>query len=239
MGAMVGPETFTEVRYLAHQVQLDAVDVIARVGHEFAAAFGRESGGLVRPYRTAGAETVVVALGSVLGTLKDAVDDARAAGERVGVLGVTSFRPFPYDAVREALAGARRVVVIDRALAPGVGGVVAQDVTRTCSGPGSRPGRCRCTTTTRARWPATLVPPRPRAATRDGAARHAASPAFAVLYLHGWNDYFYQRERPPLVGRRAPSTHWTCASTAGLCGRTRRVASWSRSRSTTRTSTPP
>ncbi|PFG38286.1 pyruvate ferredoxin oxidoreductase alpha subunit [Georgenia soli] len=137
MGAMVGPETFTEVRYLAHQVQLDAVEVIERVADEFAAAFGRETGGLVRPYRTTGAETVVVALGSVLGTLKDAVDDADAAGERIGVLGITSFRPFPYEAVREALAGARRVVVIDRALAPGVGGVVAQDVATALAGTGT------------------------------------------------------------------------------------------------------
>ena len=137
MGAMVGPEMFTEVRYLAHQVQLDAVEVIERVSNEFRAVFGRESGGLVRPYRTAGAETVVIALGSVLGTLKDAVDDARAAGEHVGVLGVTSFRPFPYDALREALAGARRVVVLERAFAPGVGGIVTQDVTTALAGSGA------------------------------------------------------------------------------------------------------
>jgi pyruvate ferredoxin oxidoreductase alpha subunit len=137
MGAMVGPEMFTEVRYLAHQVQLDALEVVERVSREFCSVFGRESGGLVRPYRLAGADTVVVALGSVLGTLKDAVDDARAAGERVGVLGITSFRPFPYDAVRAALAGARRVVVLDRALAPGVGGIVAQDVRAALAGSGT------------------------------------------------------------------------------------------------------
>jgi len=128
IGAMVGPEAFTEVRYLAHHRQLDALETIPRVAAEFAAVFGRDSGGLVRPYRLDGAETVVIALGSVFGTLQDVVDLERDAGVSVGLLGVTSFRPFPYDAVREALAGAKRVVVLERALALGVGGIVATDV---------------------------------------------------------------------------------------------------------------
>lgn len=138
MGAMVGPEAFAEVRYLAHQVQLDAVEVVDRVARDFRAAFGRDSGGLVRPYRTEGAETVVVALGSVLGTLKDVVDEVRRDGHPVGVLGLTSFRPFPYDAVREALAGARRVVMLERAFAPGVGGVVQQDLRTALEGTGTQ-----------------------------------------------------------------------------------------------------
>ena len=128
IGAMVGPEAFTEVRYLAHRRQLDALETIPRVAAEFAAVFGRDSGGLVRPYRLDGAETVVIALGSVFGTLQDVVDLERDAGVSVGLLGVTSFRPFPYDAVREALVGAKRVVVLERALALGVGGIVATDV---------------------------------------------------------------------------------------------------------------
>ena len=128
IGAMVGPEAFTEVSYLAHRRQLDALETIPRVAAEFAAVFGRDSGGLVRPYRLDGAETVVIALGSVFGTLQDVVDLEREAGVPVGLLGITSFRPFPYDAVREALAGATRVVVLERALALGVGGIVASDV---------------------------------------------------------------------------------------------------------------
>jgi pyruvate ferredoxin oxidoreductase alpha subunit len=64
----------------------------------------------------------------VLGTVKDTVDALRADGKRVGVLGITTFRPFPAEAVRKAVRGARRVVVIDRALAAGAGGVVTADV---------------------------------------------------------------------------------------------------------------
>ena len=128
IGAMVGPEAFTEVRYLAHLAQLDALTEIPRVADLFADAFGRRSGGLIRPYRVDDAETVVVALGSVLGTIKDAIDDMRESGERIGVLGICTYRPFPAEAVRKALSGARRVVVIDRAVAAGSGGIVAADV---------------------------------------------------------------------------------------------------------------
>jgi pyruvate ferredoxin oxidoreductase alpha subunit len=128
IGAMVGPDAFTEVRYLAHDRHLRALELIPEVASEFAAAFGRESGGLVRPYRCADAETVVVALGSVLGTIQDTVDELRDEGLSIGVLGVTSFRPFPTEAVRTALHGVRRVVVLERALAVGMGGIVTTDV---------------------------------------------------------------------------------------------------------------
>ncbi|WP_421735734.1 hypothetical protein [Cellulomonas sp.] len=136
IGSMVGPDAFTEVRYLAHLRQLEALEVIPRVAAEFAARFGRDSGGLLRPYRTEGAETVVVALGSVFGTLQDVVDAERDEGVSVGLLGVTSFRPFPYEALAAAVAGARRVVVIERALAVGAGGIVSGDVRLALAGSG-------------------------------------------------------------------------------------------------------
>ncbi|HET9140774.1 transketolase C-terminal domain-containing protein [Actinophytocola sp.] len=134
IGAMVGPEAFTEVRYLAHAKQIQALDLIPEVSAEFAGLFGRDSGGLVRPYRTDDAETIVVALGSVLGTLKDTVDELRAEGERIGVLGITSFRPFPLDDVRDHLRDAKRVVVLERAFAVGIGGIVSANVRMALSG---------------------------------------------------------------------------------------------------------
>jgi pyruvate ferredoxin oxidoreductase alpha subunit len=128
IGAMVGPEAFAEVKYLAHAKQLQALDVIPEVAAEFAAAFGRPSGGLVRGYRTEDAETVVVALGSVLGTIEDTIDAMREDGVRIGALAIKAFRPFPMEEVRTALAGAKRVVVLEKALAVGRGGIVAADV---------------------------------------------------------------------------------------------------------------
>ena len=134
IGAMVGPDAFTEVRYLAHDKQMQALELIPAVATDFAAAFGRDSGGLVRPYRCEDAETVVVALGSVLGTIKDTVDELRDEGVKIGALGLTSFRPFPLDAVRTALGHARRVVVLERALAVGIGGIVSANVRMALSG---------------------------------------------------------------------------------------------------------
>ncbi|HEY4947577.1 MAG TPA: transketolase C-terminal domain-containing protein [Acidimicrobiales bacterium] len=128
IGAMVGPEAFEEVRYLAHLRQLDALERIPAMATEFEEVFGRPSGALVSPYRTEDADIVIVALGSVLGTIKDAVDARRDAGDRVGVLGITAFRPFPSDAVREALSRARSVVVVEKAFSIGFGGVLSTDV---------------------------------------------------------------------------------------------------------------
>ncbi|MBW6494293.1 MAG: pyruvate ferredoxin oxidoreductase [Burkholderiaceae bacterium] len=128
IGAMVGPEAFSEVRYLAHAKQLQALELIPRIAAEFETAFGRQSGGLVRPYSMDDAETVVIALGSVLGTIKDTVDEMRADGLKIGVLGITSFRPFPLAAIREAARNARRIVVLEKSLAVGIGGIVATNV---------------------------------------------------------------------------------------------------------------
>jgi pyruvate ferredoxin oxidoreductase alpha subunit len=137
--ATVGPEAFEEVRYLAHLRQLQAIERIPEIAGEFAEAFGRNSGGLVHPYRSEDAETVVVALGSVLGTLKDVVDEERAAGRRVGALGIGTFRPFPAAAVRAVLTDARRVVVVEKALAPGSGGILATDLALALASRGAGP----------------------------------------------------------------------------------------------------
>ena len=128
IGAMVGPEAFTEVRYLSHLRQLDALELIPTLASEFASTFGRESGALLHSYRTDDATTIVVALGSVLGTIKDAVDRRRDLGHRVGVVGITTFRPFPFEEVCRALSNAEKVIVIEKAFSVGYGGVLSADV---------------------------------------------------------------------------------------------------------------
>ncbi len=134
IGAMVGPEAFEEVKVLAHLRLLDALEEIPRVAAEFEALSGRASGGLVSGYRLENAEVAVVAMGSVLGTLKDAVDARRELGERVGVLGVSTFRPFPEAAVTDALGHVERVVVLEKAFNPGGRGVLASDVALALAG---------------------------------------------------------------------------------------------------------
>ena len=134
IGAMVGPEAFMEVRYLAHAKQLSALEHIPRIADEFTSRFGRTSGGLVRGYRIDDAQTIVVALGSVLGTLKDTIDEMRETGVKIGVLGIQSFRPFPLAAVREALQRAWRFVVLEKSFSVGLGGVLSTDVRVALSG---------------------------------------------------------------------------------------------------------
>jgi pyruvate ferredoxin oxidoreductase alpha subunit len=134
IGAMVGPEAFMEVKYLAHAKQMRALELIPEIAADFKEAFARDSGGLIRSYRAQDAETIVLALGSVLGTIKDTVDELREQGMKIGVVGITSFRPFPLDAVRAALSHAQRVVVLEKALAVGIGGIVSANVRMALAG---------------------------------------------------------------------------------------------------------
>jgi pyruvate ferredoxin oxidoreductase alpha subunit len=110
-----------------HAKQMAALDEIPVIAEQFRQSFGRDSGGLLKHYRLEDAETVVVALGSVLGTIEEVVDGMREEGVPVGVLGVTCFRPWPVGEVREALSRAKRVVVVEKAFAVGAGGIVGQN----------------------------------------------------------------------------------------------------------------
>ncbi len=131
IGAMVGPEAFTEVRYLAHQKQKDALKVIPKINEEFKEIFGRDSGGLISTFNVDGADTVIVTLGSVIGTIQEALDEQ---DENIGALTIRSFRPFPLDAIRSALKDVKRVVVFEKCFAVGIGGIVANNVRMAMSG---------------------------------------------------------------------------------------------------------
>jgi pyruvate ferredoxin oxidoreductase alpha subunit len=134
---MVGPEAFLEVRYLAHHKQLRALERIPELACEFREAFGHDSGGLVRGYQTEGAETIAIALGSVNGTIQDVVDELRKEGVSIGCVSVCCYRPFPLAALRSAIPHARRVVVIEKSLAPGIGGILSTDVRTALAGTGT------------------------------------------------------------------------------------------------------
>ncbi len=136
IGAMVGPEAFMEVKYLAHAKQMQAIELIPKLAEEFKNIFGRDSGGLIRTYQIEDAETVIIAMGSILGTIKDVVDEMRAEGHKIGVLGIISFRPFPLEQVREALSKSKRFLILEKSLAVGMGGIVATNVRMAVSGMG-------------------------------------------------------------------------------------------------------
>lgn len=128
IGAMVGPEAFTEVKYMSHMKNLQALSVIPEEAAKFTEIFNRDSGGLIRPYKMESARNIVIALGSVLGTIKDVVDEMIADDFSIGVLGLTTFRPFPFDAVRDALVNAHNVFIVEKAFQLGIGGIVTENV---------------------------------------------------------------------------------------------------------------
>lgn len=134
MGAMVGPEAFAEVRFLAHYKQLEALDLIPAHAAEFETVFGRDSGGLLKSFDADGRDTVVVTMGSVVGTMKSVLAEMRADGESIGLLSIRSYRPFPRERLAAALAGAKRVIVFEKSLAVGMGGILAADVRMTLAG---------------------------------------------------------------------------------------------------------
>jgi pyruvate ferredoxin oxidoreductase alpha subunit len=125
IGVLVGPDAFTEVKYLEHKKMLRAKKVIAKTAADFKAAFGRDAGGFVRSYHMENAETAIVAMGSVVGTLKDLIDERREKGEKIGLVSISSFRPFPSEEVNEALKNAKHVIAVEKSLASGQGGVLA------------------------------------------------------------------------------------------------------------------
>ncbi len=128
IGAMVGPEAFTEVRFLAHFKQLQALELIPQHSRNYTDIIGRDSGGLIKSFEAEGAETVVITMGSVIGTFKHVLAEMREHGHSVGAITIRSYRPFPRDALRAALKDAKRVIVFEKCLAVGMGGVVAMNV---------------------------------------------------------------------------------------------------------------
>lgn len=126
-----GPLDLTDY-YFEHKRQEiegmnNALTVIEDIGRKFAEMSGREYR-LLDCYRTDDAEKIIIILGSAAGTAKQAADDLREKGEKVGVLKIRCFRPFPAAQIKDALAGAKAVAVLDRACSFGLGGPVFHEV---------------------------------------------------------------------------------------------------------------
>ncbi len=119
MGMYATPEYYMEFRYEVDQAMNRAADLIRSAGKEFGAKFGRDYSCLVEKYQLDDAEIAIVALGSVCGTIKDAIDEMRAEGKKVGLLRIITYRPFPADDVREALKGIKKIGVFEKNLSIG------------------------------------------------------------------------------------------------------------------------
>jgi len=117
-GPFAMPDYYYELRRAQAAASAAALEVFPSIAAELEPLCGRRYAP-IEQYRLEGAERVLVALGSTCGTARDVVDELRAAGEAAGLLELTSYRPFPSRLVAAALAGADRVLVLDRADSPG------------------------------------------------------------------------------------------------------------------------
>jgi pyruvate ferredoxin oxidoreductase alpha subunit len=127
-GMYATPEYYMEFRYEVDQAMKRSMKAFSAAGKEFAELFGRDYSAPVESYRLDDADTALVAMGSICGTAKDAVDEMRKKGRKVGLLNVRTFRPFPEEDLAKALSGVSRVAVLDKNISLGAKGAVALEV---------------------------------------------------------------------------------------------------------------
>jgi len=127
-GMYATPDYYHEFRYEIDNAAKRAKKVIQKAGKEFGTMFGRDYSALVEGYRLDDAETAIVAMGSICGTIKDSIDEMRAEGKKVGLLKLRVFRPFPSEEIAQALSNVKRVAVLDKNISLGAKGAVAIEV---------------------------------------------------------------------------------------------------------------
>jgi pyruvate/2-oxoacid:ferredoxin oxidoreductase alpha subunit len=126
-GNLTGPDNYYELRHMIHKDLVRSIDVMREADRDFERIYGR-SYGLIEEYRMDGAETVLVTSGTITSTARAVIDDRREKGEKIGLLKMRLFRPFPVDDVRRSLEGRKKVAVIDRNIGFSIGGIFAQEI---------------------------------------------------------------------------------------------------------------
>jgi pyruvate/2-oxoacid:ferredoxin oxidoreductase alpha subunit len=119
---------YMEIRYLLQEDMRTALAVVADAEMKFTEIFGRGGDPYLEPYRCDDAEFVAVGLGSITYQLRVSVDALRKEGVRVGVMGIRFYRPFPDEAVANALKGKKGVIVFEKAISYGYEGALTSDL---------------------------------------------------------------------------------------------------------------
>lgn len=129
LGTLVTPEFFTEVRHSHHSAMNKALAVILETDKDWAAMTGRDSGGLLSVEGDKTARIGILAMGSTVGTLRAGMEHFADTAGPARLIKLRSYRPFPAQALRDAVQGLDHLIVIDRAISPGIGGIVGIEVT--------------------------------------------------------------------------------------------------------------
>ncbi|HNP75154.1 MAG TPA: transketolase C-terminal domain-containing protein [bacterium] len=132
-GAFATPAHYFEIRQELHDDIVSSQKVIKSEMKKFKEIFGRQLG-LIEYYGDKNAEIVIVAMGSVIGTIKDVADKLKKFGKKIGVLKVVSLRPFPDEEIIKALIKAKNIAVIDKSVSLGTEGILATEIRRALYG---------------------------------------------------------------------------------------------------------
>ena len=130
MGLLAPPDSYMETRFAIQETMKQVIELIPNLCGEFEKVFGRKLNGLIETYKTEDADIVLVAKGSVVGTIKETVDRLREKGEKVGVLKIVTYRPFPADLVYKALSGTKKIAVVEKAISLGSSGPMHLEICR-------------------------------------------------------------------------------------------------------------
>ena len=120
-------DSYMDIRVELSEAMEKVPAIFQGVVKEFADISGRKYD-FVEEYKTEDAEKIIVAMGSTVGTIKEAVDNLREQGQKVGVLKIKLFRPFPYEQVKKSLQNAQEIIVMDKNLSMGARQVLENDV---------------------------------------------------------------------------------------------------------------
>jgi pyruvate ferredoxin oxidoreductase alpha subunit len=127
-GSYAEDDVLMEFKYAIHQAMQSGKQRIKEILAELAGITGRDDGGLIEAYRTEGAEVVLMAMGSVVGTAKEAVDELRKNGKKVGLVKIRCYRPFPHEDIWDAIRHARIIAVMEANFSMGSEGAVGLDL---------------------------------------------------------------------------------------------------------------
>ena len=127
-GSYAEADVLMEFKYAVHKGMQSGKTRIREILAELSGITARDFGGLVEAYRTSDADVILVAMGSVTGTIKDAIDDLRDAGQKVGLVKIRCYRPFPYEDIWAAVKNAKVVTVLDANFSMGSAGAVGMDL---------------------------------------------------------------------------------------------------------------
>ena len=126
-GGETGPDNFMEFRYLLQKSMESLFGVYEKAESQFNLLFKRKYG-FIESYRIDDAEDIIVTSGTVASTGRDMVDELRKKGEKIGMLKIKMFRPFPAKQIAEVVKEAKNLIVIDRNLSAGRGGIFASEI---------------------------------------------------------------------------------------------------------------